>query len=75
MTGFAQAVDASLEACVVPGFSRIGLAVRARPGPGGTRYAALYEGLAEGSYTLWADHDTPAARLTITGGRVTSHHW
>ena len=30
MTGFAQAVDAALEACVVPGFSRIGLAVRAR---------------------------------------------
>ncbi len=30
MTGFAQAVDAALEACVVPGFSRIGLAARAR---------------------------------------------
>ena len=30
MTGFGQAVDAALEACVVPGFSRIGLAVRSR---------------------------------------------
>jgi NAD(P)-dependent dehydrogenase (short-subunit alcohol dehydrogenase family) len=30
VTGFGQAVDAALEACVVPGFSRIGLAVRAR---------------------------------------------
>jgi len=31
MTGFGQAVDAALEACVVPGFSRIGLAVRLLP--------------------------------------------
>ena len=30
MTGFGSAVDAALEACVVPGFSRIGLAVRSR---------------------------------------------
>ena len=30
MTGFGPAVDAALEACVVPGFSRIGLAVRSR---------------------------------------------
>jgi NAD(P)-dependent dehydrogenase (short-subunit alcohol dehydrogenase family) len=30
VTGFGQAVDAALEACVVPGFSRIGLAVRSR---------------------------------------------
>ena len=30
MTGLRQAVDAALEACVVPGFSRIGLAVRSR---------------------------------------------
>lgn len=33
MTGFGQAVDAALEACVIPGFSRIGLAVRARSLP------------------------------------------
>lgn len=30
MTGFRQAADAALEACVVPGFSRIGLAARSR---------------------------------------------
>jgi dehydrogenase/reductase SDR family member 12 len=30
VTGFGLAVDAALEACVVPGFSRIGLAVRSR---------------------------------------------
>jgi dehydrogenase/reductase SDR family protein 12 len=30
VTGIGQAVDAALEACVVPGFSRIGLAVRTR---------------------------------------------
>ncbi|HBW19329.1 MAG TPA: dehydrogenase [Actinobacteria bacterium] len=30
MTHFGPAVDAALEACVVPGFSRIGLAVRSR---------------------------------------------
>jgi dehydrogenase/reductase SDR family member 12 len=30
VTGFGQAVDAALEACVVPGFSRVGLAVRSR---------------------------------------------
>src|SRR5438270_2042382 len=30
VTGFGPAVDAALEACVVPGFSRIGLAIRSR---------------------------------------------
>ena len=30
MTGFGPTVDAALEACVIPGFSRIGLAVRSR---------------------------------------------
>ena len=30
VTGFGPAVDVALEACVVPGFSRIGLAVRSR---------------------------------------------
>jgi dehydrogenase/reductase SDR family member 12 len=30
VTGFVQAVDAALETCVVPGFTRIGLAVRTR---------------------------------------------
>jgi hypothetical protein len=50
-------------------------AVRARPGPRGTRYAAVYEGLAAGGYTIWRDDGTPAAQVTVTGGQVTSHHW
>ena len=58
-----------------PGARRTHAAVRARPGPAGTRYAAVYDGLAAGAYTLWRDQHTPAARITITGGQVTSHHW
>jgi hypothetical protein len=58
-----------------PGAPRTHAAVRARPGPSGTRFAAVYEGLAAGRYTLWAADGTPAAQVTITGGQVTSHHW
>lgn len=57
------------------GAPRTHAAVRARPGPRGTRYAAVYEGLAAGGYTIWRDLHTPAAQVTITGGQVTSHHW
>jgi hypothetical protein len=58
-----------------PGAPRTHAAVRARPGPSGTRYAAVYEGLAAGGYTLWRDHATPAGQVTITGGQVTSVRW
>jgi hypothetical protein len=58
-----------------PGAVRTHAAVRARPTPSGTRYAAVYEGLAAGAYTIWRDHDTAAGQVTITGGQVTSHHW
>ncbi|HEV3068070.1 MAG TPA: hypothetical protein VGY50_09500 [Streptosporangiaceae bacterium] len=58
-----------------PGATRRHAAVRARPGPSGTRYAVVYDGLAAGSYTIWRDHDTPAGTVTITGGQVTSHRW
>jgi len=58
-----------------PGAPRTHAAVRARPGPSGTRYAVLYEGLAAGRYTIWRDHGTPGGQVTVTGGRVTSHHW
>ena len=58
-----------------PGAPRTHAAVRARPGPTGTRYAAVYDGLAAGTYTVWRDHRTPAAQVAITGGQVTSHHW
>ena len=58
-----------------PGASRTHAAVRARPVPGGTRYAVVYEGLAAGRYTIWRDHDTPGGQVTVTGGQVTKHHW
>jgi hypothetical protein len=58
-----------------PGAPRAHAAVRARPGPGRTRYAAVYAGLAAGRYTIWRDHDTPAAHVAVTGGAVTTHHW
>jgi hypothetical protein len=57
------------------GAPRTHAAVRARPGPNGTRYAALYPGLPAGGYTLWRDHDIPAGAVTITGGQVTILHW
>jgi hypothetical protein len=58
-----------------PDAVRTHAAVRERPGPRGTRYAAVYAGLAAGAYTLWRDHDTPAATVTVTGGQVTTHEW
>jgi hypothetical protein len=58
-----------------PGAPRTHAAVRARPGPRGTRYAAVYDGLAAGDYTIWRDHGAPAAQVTIIAGQVTSHHW
>ena len=58
-----------------PGAVRTHAAVRARPGPRGTRYAAVYEGLAAGGYIIWRDRNPPAGQVTITGGQVTSFHW
>jgi len=58
-----------------PGAKRTHASVRARPWSGGTRYAAVYAGLAAGEYTIWQDHDTPAAAVTVTGGQVTCHDW
>ena len=58
-----------------PGAKRTHASVRARPWSGGTKYAAVYAGLAAGDYTIWRDHDTPASTVTITGGQVTRHDW
>ena len=58
-----------------PGAPRTHAAVRARPGPGGTRYAVVYDGLAAGDYRLWRDDGTPDGQVTIVGGQVTSHTW
>jgi hypothetical protein len=35
-------------------------------------YDAVYPELAEGEYTIWRDHDTPAGTVTITGGQVST---
>lgn len=57
-----------------PGARRTHACVRERRGDHGTSYAAVYQGLAEGDYTIWGQADAPLAAVTITGGRVTQHH-
>jgi hypothetical protein len=46
-------------------------------GPGGdsASYAAVYPGLAAGTYTIWRDAQTPAGTVVIGGGQVTTWHW
>jgi hypothetical protein len=39
------------------------------------RYAAVYPGLAAGSYTLWRDEVTPTATFTIASGQITNLRW
>ncbi len=58
-----------------PGSRRAHSRVRPRHMPGGTRYAAVYPGLAAGRYTVWRDQDTPAAAVTVTGGQVSDCRW
>jgi ABC-type Zn2+ transport system substrate-binding protein/surface adhesin len=49
--------------------------VRERGTAAGKSYAAVYPGLAVGTYTLWRDPDTPVGTVTIDGGRVTRYRW
>jgi hypothetical protein len=49
--------------------------VRTRETGAGTQYAAVYPQLAAGDYTIWKDDVTPAATVTIQGGRVTTTCW
>ena len=49
--------------------------VRERGTAAGKSYAAVYPGLAVGTYTVWRDHDAPAGTVTIDGGRVTRYRW
>jgi len=58
-----------------PGTRRTHSQVRPRRLPGQTRYAAVYQDLTAGPYTIWRDQDTPAAAVTVAGGQVTSCHW
>ena len=49
--------------------------VRERGTAAGKSYAAVYPGLAVGTYTVWRDPDTPVGTVTIDGGRVTRYRW
>ena len=49
--------------------------VRQRITAGGTKFAAVYPGLAAGEYTIWRDATTPAITVTVGGGQVTSAWW
>jgi hypothetical protein len=49
--------------------------VRERGTAAGKSYAAVYPGLAVGTYTVWRDRDTPVGTVTIDGGRVTRYRW
>jgi len=50
-------------------------AVRRRQTAGSASYAAVYQGLAAGTYVIWIDQDTAAGTVAIRGGRATSWHW
>jgi hypothetical protein len=50
-------------------------AVRPRHVAGGTQHAAVYPGLVPGGYVIWADRDTPATTVSVTGGSVTTASW
>jgi hypothetical protein len=43
--------------------------------PSATTYAAVYPSLPAGPYTIWHDEHSPAAKVTIDSGQVTSCHW
>jgi hypothetical protein len=57
--------------------SRVGSAHRVHTGvlerrtAAGPVLAAVFGSLAAGSYMVWRDRTTPAATVTVTGGRVT----
>ena len=46
--------------------------VRRRQAGGALSYAAVYQELAAGRYVIWRDRDTPACRVVIASGEVTS---
>ena len=49
--------------------------VRRRETGTGTSYAAVYPGLAAGSYTVWRGAGTPAGTVVVDGGRVARFRW
>jgi hypothetical protein len=56
-----------------PGARRTHACVRERRGERGTSYAAVYPGLAAGTYTVWSPGGRPAGTVTVTGGQITHH--
>ncbi|WP_375486752.1 phospholipase [uncultured Jatrophihabitans sp.] len=54
---------------------RTHVAVLARRMPSGIRYAAVYPGLAAGTYQLWNVDGTEADVVRVTGGEVTQLDW
>jgi hypothetical protein len=49
--------------------------VRERVTAAGTRYAAVYPGLAAGRYLIWRHMNTPVGEVTVDGGTVTRFRW
>ena len=46
-----------------------------RPMPGGPRYAAVFDKISEGQYTLWLHNEVRERDVTIAGGTVTERDW
>jgi hypothetical protein len=51
------------------------VAVHPRQYPGGTAYAAVYYGLQEGGYELWAADGTVAMMALVEGDAITEAVW
>jgi len=51
------------------------VAVHSRHYPGGTAYAAVYYGLAAGTYDLWAADGSRALTVSIEGNTITESVW
>jgi hypothetical protein len=49
--------------------------VRERRIGGAVSYAALYAGLAAGTYTVWRDEMMIATMVTVAGGQIASCNW
>ena len=46
-----------------------------RPLPGAVVYAAAFDALHEGDYTLWVDGTVREREVTVAGGQVTELRW
>lgn len=46
-----------------------------RPLPVGTAYAAVFDKIEEGRYTLWMHDQVQARDITIHGGQITELNW